>query len=257
MSRKAVTDSELTLAQSELSKYHVYFALQGITQGLLVAEEQHTGHGKHYHCYIQTTQPTTIKEIRLIIEYALYLDTETKLSIHISSLRNKKHWIKYITKEDTDPKYHYVDDGGFHQSWKISSFIKSNERFDTMHPFLRQNPSLINILYRCHSDFWSPRRAYDASRIIPEYNPDYRVSWDQRATEALLGGKHVYLHETIGMGKSTFAKTHTRQPYGVVNVPCDLTPFEFGDVDFDTPFVCAHDAPATYLLSHCSVLLQL
>lgn len=259
MSRKRVRDFECTLSQSTLNKDHVYYALEALCSKLLVAEEAHFDGGRHFHIYIRMDKSArcNIIELRSLIESNLYPGEDSSESIHISSVRNAKHWIKYCTKEDTDPKFKNVDVGLFHQSWKIWDYVRSNERFDMLHPFVRSNPSLCNILSRQHAQYWSDRRHKEFCNKQVEIIPDNEVEWVRRGDNDFQAHKHIYLWGSTGVGKSTWIGARCRAVAGVVYVPCGMTPFEFSDVDFDTKYVIANDAPSGYLRQHRSTLLQL
>jgi len=156
--KKAVKDFELTLSRSTLEKAHVFMALEEFCELLVVSQEKHQDNGdglscaNHFHCYLRLYEPDRIVGVREWVGINLFGDeVETYESIHISTLRNAKHWIKYITKEDPYPLTKNIDTGMFHQSWKIHKYIRDNEHINSMDPFIRQNPSLLNINNHTHA----------------------------------------------------------------------------------------------------------
>lgn len=264
--KKAVDKYELTLARSSLTKAHVYFAMEEFCESLCVSEELHSeemGSGvlraKHFHCYLQLYTPARIVELRGLVGVNLYGDEmETWDSIHLSTLRNSKHWIKYITKEDTHPMYKNLDTGLFHQAYKIHKFIRDNEEFDTLHPFCRQNPSLINILRKTHCEYWSKRTLTKHSLAVTHrpVQPAYHVGWVQAVQQALSAQQHVYLWGATGVGKSVLL-THYALTARACWLPCGASGWEFGDIDNYTTLAIAGDAGADYFDSHRSVILRL
>lgn len=255
MSRKSVRLFGLTLAQSVLSKDHVYYSLEALCTELLVACETHLDGGIHYHCYMKTVDKHLIADLRELIEINMF-DDHIAGSIHIDSLRNAKHWIKYCTKEDENPLYKEIDSSLFHQSWKINTFVKSNAVFNRLHPFLRQNPCLTNILEKAHANYWNANTAREWGASPIEYIPDMSVDWVQKME--LFRDKHVYLYGTTGYGKSTYVNWLAKsQSSSVCFLPCGLSCFEFSLVA-DSPSLCVSpDAPAAYMITHRSTLLQL
>lgn len=261
--KKAVKHFELTLARSSLSKAHVFSALEEFCQSICVSEETHTEEGlhssQHFHCYLFLHEPSRIVDLRGIVGINLYGDEmETWESIHLSTLRNPKHWLKYITKEDPYPMYSGLDSGMFHQAWKIHNFVRNNEVFDTMHPFLRQNPSLINILRKTHAEFWTKKTLIQHAQAVTRRPvwPAYDVDWVHRATMALSQRKHVYLYGPTGVGKSVLL-THYALALSAVWLPCAGSAWEFGDVENNTRLAIAGDAPSGYFDSHRSIILRL
>lgn len=215
--KKAVTQFELTLARTSLTKTHVFYALEEFCQSICVSEEQHSEEfegglhrSTHFHCYLQLHKPSRIVELRGLVGTNLFGDEEENWeSIHLSTLRNPKHWIKYITKEDTHPTFKNMDTGLFHQAYKIHKFERENKEFDTMHPFCRQNPSLINILRKTHCEYWNKRTLTKHSLAVTHrpLQPAYHVGWVRAAQHALASRLHLYLWGPTGVGK-TVLLTH-------------------------------------------------
>lgn len=264
--KKAVTKFELTLARSSLCKTHVYLAMEEFCESLCVSQEQHSEEGdvfvqrsQHFHCYLQLYQPSRIVDLRGVVGLNLFGDEEqTWESIHLSTLRNSKHWIKYITKEDPFPMFKNMDSGMFHQSYKIHKYIRENEEFDNMHPFCRQNPSLINILRKTHADYWTKKTLSQHAKAVIQRptRPAYHVDWVLRTTAALALRKHVYLWGDTGTGK-TCLLTHYALTARAVWLPCETNGWEFGALDNYSTLVIAGDAPENYLSVHRSTILRL
>lgn len=257
MSRKRVKDFELTLSQSTLSKLHVYFSLEEFCSKLLVAEEYHSDGGRHFHCYLHVITKTTIADLRLLLESNLFVDEESYDSIHLSSIRNAKHWIKYCTKEDVSPMYKNIDSGLFHQSYRIHEFVVHNQTFNRMHAFVRQNPSLMNIIEKMHADYWNKKQMQNWSQITAPVIPDTTTHWVRWADLNYSLRHHIYLYGPTGTGKTTWVNTIVRNNPGVVHLPCGESMFEFSDVDSTTSLIVAGDAPAGYLNRYRSTFLQL
>jgi len=249
-SRKASVHFELTLAQSDLDKEHVFFAVEGYCDSTIVAEERHADGGKHFHCYLGLREASTITELRPIMEKSLW-GTSNGSSLHLSTIRNKAHWVKYVTKEDVRPLHKGVDSNQFHQAWRIHDYVANNEEFDPMSPLLRQNPALTNIIEKAHAHYW--RKRYESERVNRDLYVDHTVGWVRDALKILADGKHLYLWGLTGAGKTTLMN----QLRGVTHLPCGMTGFEFSSVSSSSAYILAGDAPQGYIKQHRATLLQL
>ena len=152
-----------------------------------------------------------------------------------------------------------MDTGMFHQSYKIHKFVRDNPEFDTLHPFCRQNPSLINILRRTtHEDYWNKKTLSQHALAVSQrkVRPAYHVSWVLRVVSALGLRQHIYLYGETGLGKSVLL-THYALTHRTVWLPCGNTPWEFGKCENNTTLAIAGDAPAGYFDSHRSTILRL
>lgn len=259
--KKAVLRFGLTLSRSTLDKAHVFEGVKSLCEACVVSEEVHAdGDGKHYHAYLQLRDPQTVVQTRESVELALFGDIGvTDMSIHLDTLRNEKHWIKYITKEDVSPMYDNVDSGMFHQSWKIHDYIANNEVFDPMHAFCRQNPSLINILRRSHTSYWDKKYMTVMQNEILDslYVPNWRIHWVRCVDMFLRNGRNIYLHGHSGMGKTTLINYLCGSRTGYVPLGCRNDAFEWSDVEPHSRYLVAGDAPAGYMAHHRSTLLKL
>lgn len=251
-SRKSSNHFELTLAQSDLDKHHVFFAVEGYCDSTVVAEELHADGGKHFHCYLGLREASTIAELRPVMEKSLW-GTANGSSLHLSTLRNKAHWVKYITKEDTRPLHKGMDTHLFHQAWRIHDYVANNEEFNPLSPLLRQNPALTNIVERAHAYYW--RKQYENRRPETGVYVDRNVPWVAAVIKGLEDGKHIYLHGYAGCGKTTLI--NELLTHGVTHLPCGLTSFEFSSVSSSSAYILAGDAPEGYLKAHRATILQL
>jgi len=255
MARKRVRDFELTLAQSDCRKEHVFYALEDLCDQLLVAEERHEDGGRHYHCYLQWSKKAKITDIVEAVEQNVFGD-DFRQSIHVSSLRNAQHWIKYCTKEDTDPICKNMDTGRFHQAWKLYNYIRHHEEFDTDEPFIRQNPSLVNILRTMHNNYWAKKYHRRTSYRFTEFFANYNIIWAYLFKDAYERGENIILYGRTGVGKTTVALETIGEAKTAV-LQCGKTDWEFGAVTSDTKVILAGDAPGDYVMSHRSTILQL
>lgn len=242
----------LTLSQSTLDKWHVFYTLEGLCDSVLVSREVHEDGGYHYHAYLHTKEKDRITGIRDHLATTFYGD-QTPESIKIETLRNADRWIKYCTKEDCDPIYVGMDSSKFHQSWKINSYIRGNESFNPMDPFIRQNPQLSNIIYKMHTHYWN--RKYAAHIPTLPVRIDQTVDWANRAIKNILEKSHMILSGKSGVGKTALLREFCEGQ--VAWLPCGDTTFEFSQVSSTTTFVIAGDAPENYLRKHRSTLLQI
>lgn len=263
--KKKVKDFELTLSQSTLCKAHVFMALEEFCESLVVSQEAHTNEhgvqvGSHFHCYLRLYKRDRIVGLRGVARSNLFDDDEeTQESIHISTLRNAKHWIKYITKEDTHPMVKNVDKGTFHQSYKIHEYIRNHEVYNTTDPFIRQNPSLVNIIGRMHTEYWSKvtMNNHRLAVIARPVMPDYEINWVQRVSETLTQHKNLYLYGDTGVGKTVCINWLLQTNIGTVYLPCGSTNWEFGEINNCTVYAVAGDAGESYLSSHRQAILRL
>lgn len=254
---KRVKDFELTLSQSSLCKAHVWSALEEFCSALVVAEEVHEDGGRHFHVYMSLHEPARITELSETVRSNLYLDEEQE-SVHISTLRNTKHWIKYITKEDTDPLHKGVDTSGFHQSWRIFNFIRSSEVFDPLAPFVRQQPGLIKILERQHAHYWAGKYNRQFLKTVADCpaQPDYKVGWVSTVDLLVRRGISVYLWGISGCGKTVLGNTLLAN-LGGISLPCGNTVWEFGEITSQTNLAVAADVGEDYLKHHRQTILRL
>lgn len=285
---------ELTLAQCELSRLHVFNALDDFCSRLIVAREVHDDSNFHLHCYLNTVDNLLIEELRDHVFVSVF-GGEGLPSIHISTLKNKNHWIKYITKEDTEPVYKNVDVSLFHFSYRSHYFIKTNRTFNYEHAFIRQHPNYQRIIKERHEQFWSNRSAAAYNPITMSVIPDVNVQWvsqglswimpqytvDKSSVErykmqsalwammdveyesCFLGsGSHysnLFVWGDTGVGKSVFAKwvSHHLDKSEVVWLPCGHTDFEFSQVGEQTRLIVAEDVDADWLRKHRQKVLTI
>jgi len=201
-----------------------------------------------------------IVELRELVGLNLFGDEmETWESIHISTLRNPKHWIKYITKEDTEPMYKGVDVGGFHQAWKVWNYVSRHPDFNPMDSFIRQNPSLTKIIHAAHADYWTRKavKTYNESLKDMPVLPDVKVAWVRESLDALMEGKNVFIHGRTGIGKTVLARYVSKFFNEVIHLPCEKTAWEFGGLTTTCDLVIAGDVPCSWFDDHRTSLLRI
>lgn len=262
--RKKVKEFGLTLAQSTLCKEHVWASLVEMCEALLVAKEAHGGGGYHFHIFLRLYHKRRVVELREDVLANLSGGDPSSMgpaSLHLDTLRNGKHWIKYCTKEDTDPLYINIDEGLFHQSWKIYDFIRNNEIFDSLQPFCRQNPSLINIMRRQHQQYWDKvhSQRFEKQVIQSTFKPNYEITWVREVTDLLATPtpKHLYIFGPTGTGKTTLINNLLLIHKSHIQVPCSKSPFEWSQVDSSVKLIIAADAPPNYVTAHREMILKL
>lgn len=276
---KRVHDFELTLSQSPLAKLHIYYSLEAFCSKLIVAEECHgqsvgdlgeeellnavpleDGPGKHFHCYLRTNNKFTITELRQLCTEAIYASEIIQDSIHISTIRNAEHWIKYITKEDTCPAFKGVSSAHFHFAYRAYEYVARNRSFDENSAFIRQFPNYLRIIREMHTAYWLARNTRQLLKAAATFVPDMAVPWVSQAYDAMRQSKHVLLIGDTGLGKSILNKyycTTNRNLEGVVYLPCDQSGFEFSQVDGNTAVAVADDISLEYIVKHRQQLLRL
>lgn len=257
---KKVKDFECTLSQSSLSKTHVYMALEEFCESLLVAAEKHTQGGTHFHCYMRLHQPDRIVGLRGTVGINLFGDESEASweSIHLSTLRNSKHWIKYCTKEDTEPMFKNCDPGQFHIAYRCFQYISTHRTFSVNDAFIRQNPSLSRILREMHDEHWSSiaRSEHDRACLQSTFVPDFTVNWVNNVTSLIDQNKHVYLYGKTGLGKTVLANWLLTK-HNATYLPCGLTAWEFGVLKSGIRLAIASDVAENYMQTHRQTLLRL
>jgi len=268
VSRKAVEHFELTLSNCALDKLHVYLSLKDLCNGIVVCQEEHSPceslqveseHKIHFHCYLQLQNKETIETLRPHVSLCLGGGENYEGSIHLSSLRNKNHWIKYITKEDIYPLYENVDTSLFAFSYKMSNYIRKNKQFDPLHHFIRQNVNYTRIIEAAHQKYWEKQLTIEQIQKR-KTQPNLNVSWVAAAYKALCEGKHLFISGSTGLGKSQLIKWHceTKWKYqGVVFLPCTTSGFEFSEMSHNTCCAVADDISSDYFIVHRQSLLRL
>lgn len=263
--RKRTCNFGLTLPQCDLSDYHIYFSLTDLCDEILVTRERHNkcerlfgvDNSIHYHIFMKTTSPWFIKELRDTI--IVNLDPETyKGGLDIQTLKNHKHWIKYITKEDTDPLWRGVDTSLFHQAYKIHKYTTEEKENRTL---LRQIPNYYKYLQeeRARQQLTMKTEKFVKNRTEPEIEITDWVSnvsrwWNDSSKPGL------YLWGETGTGKSSVINHLLYRDDSwktSVRLPCGNTGFEFSGLQLDTTTLHADDADSAYLTNHRQALLQI
>lgn len=201
---------ELTLAQCELPRLHVFNALDDFCSRLIVAREFHDDFNYHLHCYLDTVDKLLIEELRDFVFVSVF-GGEGLHSIHISTLKNKNHWIKYITKEDTEPVYKGVDVSLFHFAYRSHHFIKTNRTFNYEHAFIRQHPNYQRIIKERHTEFWSNHSAFAYDPITMSVIPDLDVPWVSEALSWIMG-RFIVAKPVLELDKIGEAVENHRNP---------------------------------------------
>lgn len=247
---------ELTLSRSSLNKEHVFYSLEGISKELIVSQEEHDdGRGHHFHVYCKTAKKLFVHEFTEAVIEAIFGEDQMGESVHTSTLKSKRSWVKYITKEDTTPMHKGVDTGDFHTSWKIHRFIERNRDWNPLHHFVRQNPGMHNIVKTMHTHYWNKNAEKVYRNEYRRISPDYSVEWVSTLWD-LTYQKNIYLWGPTGTGKTVCVEQFTRY-MKTTRLSCGNSQWEFGEIQDNTTMVIAGDAPADYMLTHREMLLQL
>lgn len=157
-------------------------------------------------------------------------------------------------KEDVDPYCEAMDQGGFHQAYKMYEYIRTNEVFNPLASFIRQNPGITNIVQRAHQHYWSEQYRKRGEELPVDINQD--VGWVRRANRVIAEGGHLVLTGKAGAGKTMYLR-HRLAGARVVHLPCSDSSFEWSEVDSSTQYVVAGDVSSGYILKHRAMILRL
>lgn len=272
MSRKRVHDFELTLSNCFLDKLHIYYALEELCNGIIVSQERHTGcplfpeqhAGFHFHCYLNTIDAWKYEALRDVISSNLESETSYKGSIHISSLRNRKHWIKYITKEDTSPAWRGVDTGDFHFAWKYYTYVNGDDRFNAMDSFVRQNVQYTRTIRDAMDTTQGEKRKQawiQSSGLTCPVKYNVHCEWVHtvlRWWNNPNSPKGLIIRGETGLGKSTVVKQILYESgVNFVRLPCGNRVFEFSNIDNDCAIAYGDDINDEYFTVRRQKLLEL
>lgn len=272
MSKKSCSDFELTLSDCKLDKLHIYYSLEQLCNAIIVSQERHTRcpllpesehAGFHFHCYLNTHSKWKYEALREVISVNLESDSAYEGSIHISTLRNKKHWIKYITKEDPCPAWRGVDTGDFHFSWKYNTYCTSNELFNGLDPFVRQNVQYSRIIRDSLNTLQEQRKVQSWSEHMVENKTvsyDEDIPWVQEVLQWWQTGTQngLLIIGQTGVGKSLLIKQLLIESgKRHIRLPCTNRIFEFSEVTNDCEIAFADDINMSYIDDHRQILLQL
>lgn len=143
----------VTVTYTDLDKAFVFDYLTEYCSELLISEELHeNGIDYHHHLYLKFYQK--LKRIEVLVlfrdiyirEFDLIESPDTD-HLYVSTVRNLKRYLSYITKEDPQPLYKG------HAIWnQISFFTRAtkwatdSQEYDFTHPFVLNNPNMYRVL---------------------------------------------------------------------------------------------------------------
>lgn len=291
-----LNDFAVTLSQSDYDKEHVFQSLSEFCSELVVAEEKHEGGGKHFHCYIKTLEPFRLSDLRDYLIESICIITEQRLpersgsgaeatrgdsrentgevtifsarkesdtpcdsfQINIQTVKNKKSWLTYITKDDQFVRYQNISSSNFHRNYQIRKYIREHETYNLMDTIFQTNIQYTRIICDMHAAYWSEQiaKGYAEERMCVVPNVE-TVPWVKDVIQAFEEGKHIYLYGNTGVGKSVLARYLSRhfKPDEVLHMPCGETIYEFSGLTSVIRLVIAEDVGPKYLDIHRQQLL--
>lgn len=258
---RASTLFAITIPRCDYGRQFLYSHLKDCAEALVVSQETHEDGAPHLHVYLRSREKWLLADLR---EYVLELlssvsDEPYAGACDIQKLRREANWLRYITKEDTEPILYNVSSSQCHQSYRIFRLISCGPVLSRYHSFFRAQPHLLPRVMEMHTEYWGDQSRIESIdfRVIP----DLRAIWCRQAIGALSRGEHLYLHGGAGLGKSVlvnaYIKARKLYPPYVAYLPCGTTEFEFSSVRPVTTIILASDAPDSYIQLHRSRLLTL
>lgn len=222
-STRASHNFAVTVKHVSLSKQIVFELLTDLCESLVVSEEGHNtrANSLHHHVYMKTRQEHKISDIRRII-YTIYHDNEyasreQEERVYVATVRKMKHYLKYITKEDTSPLFFGINDHDLSFAYKAIKWAENTDEYKASDPFVLSHPNYYKLLEQVHAAVKSesnactiqPLRVYEHLRnehehqelwklqVIDWWNDWVRNGWHHKK-------KQLYLHGPPNTGKTYF-----------------------------------------------------
>ena len=171
----------------------------------IIAEEKGCGNFIHSHVYMKTKNNWLLDNLSGVIRVELEnYQPQTVYLMNVETTRNAKKWIKYCTKEDTDPIVSNIDLDLCHDNFLMFDYIKNHE---TLNPFdygvnRYQTAFKKRRLEEWHATYWDSKikkaRFEHADHEIPK--GEKHDEWLQKAKNSTKKG--VYIWGPAGTGKS-------------------------------------------------------
>ena len=127
----------------------------------LIAEERGMGTFVHMHCYLKSKTRWLLENLQQVIRTHLEPDHESHkiYLMNVETCRSAKKWVKYITKEDTEPIMMDVDQDWVHDNLSMYQYITTHR---TINPFdngvkKHQTSFKKRRLEEWHSAYWETK----------------------------------------------------------------------------------------------------
>lgn len=220
-SSKIAKNFAVTVPYTKIAKKYAFDCLVDVCEELLVSEEIHINQDTHHHLYLKTYQSFNRKDISKIIKIVYNLSDaigfkNTKL-VYVETVRNVRHYLSYITKEDCSPIFK-----GFDIRKKLSFYFRalewanSQKEYDVTHPFILNNPQYYRLLGKVHAAC-KKKEAFSRSKhkkLLPiKFVPNKAQNWHEKVlfwwNDWVINGhshkkKQLYLFGPSNVGKTSF-----------------------------------------------------
>ena len=87
--------------------YHRYYYLDKMFSEIIVSNEKGIGANDHMHMYLKSKDKFLWKALRMFL-YRLKVNN-TSILREVKTAKSVRNWVKYITKEDANPRLHNID----------------------------------------------------------------------------------------------------------------------------------------------------
>lgn len=232
----------------------VFDALNQFCNEIVISEEKHKNGDTHHHLYLRTINDFTRFEIKKIISHLYNLNPVLEINedtgdiaayindcIYVATVRNVNNYLKYITKEDPDPKYKGFEiEKKFSFYFRAVNWAKEVDEFDITDPFVLSHPNYYKLLKEVKSKTIQKQSKKNLKRLKPvSMNVD--KNWKKQVVEwwndwVNNGWEHkksqLYLWGPPGVGKTHFINDLLRKS---ISDPGDEEDAYENQIFFPTP----------------------
>ena len=228
-SKRSATQFAVTVPYTKMPKQYIFDLIEDYCDILVVSEEKHHNGDMHHHLFLQLKEKISRTQMRTVIEsvYGLptttvppnYDSTDTQPSddsFYIATVRNKKHYLTYISKEDPNPAFKgWRIDEKLSFYFKCLSWAKHSKEYDVTDPFILNHPQYYKLLKEV---FLKCKHKESRGKKLPKFRPLYdcvgkNPTWQDKFIMwwndwVVKGFKHkkaqLYLWGPSNVGKTTF-----------------------------------------------------
>jgi len=169
----------VTVPHTNVDKQQAFDNLEHICRKLVISEERHFNGDLHHHLYLRTMVKMNLFNVKHIICLAYKIDKKShqqkkfKFSkdcvyvegyVHVSTVRNEKQYLSYITKEDINPIYKGVTEKSFSFAYRSTEWANNSKTF-SIDSYVLSNANNHRLLRELHDQQEKKKREY--LRVIP------------------------------------------------------------------------------------------
>jgi len=207
----------ITVSYADITKQQVFDQLAPLCSSLIVAEESHYNGSFHHHIFMQTYMPVDIKYLRhqIYTVYQIQSDVSSHGRVLVEKCKSQKSWIKYITKEDSQPLLKGVDIRALSFYCLAIDWARNTPQFKFSDPFVLNHPQYFRLLEYVHRCVRSRMNAIDSPAVSPYFyvmnanNDHWQFSVLRWWNDWIMNGwvhkkQQLYLYGPSNTGKTTF-----------------------------------------------------